>query len=185
VSRPVTERMAQALKQGAPRVLFVEVDHPSGTGYFCSNVGSLNWNGHTWVGVGPLGSVTPVKQSSQIEAQDITFALSGVDADILAKLADDVHNRAGLVWLGCLDDNGNIVADPVQLVDSELDTQSFVLADDGTATINIVAHTGFYILDRAVEEAWTPENQHWKFPGDTGLDMIPALVNQNLQWTPT
>lgn len=185
MSRPVTERMAQAMLAGNPRVAFCQINHPSGTGYFHTGIGPIDWNGHTWSGSGSLGAITPVKHSSEIATQDIVFTVSGVDADLIAKLDDDIHNRAAYAWLACLDYNGKVIPDPYQLVDAELDTQMFEIADDGTATISITAHTGFYILDYAVEEAWTPENQHLKFPGDTGFDMIPSLVNKDLPWTPT
>lgn len=169
---------------GRPRVVFVKIEHPSGTGYFCSGLGSRSWDGHTWSGVGNLGTISPVKHSSEIAIQDIAFTISGVDAALIAKLADDVRNRAGLAWLACLDEVDQVVRDPYQLVDSELDYQVFETKDDGTATITIIAHSGFYTLDRGVEEAWTPENQKLTYPLDTGMDMIPSLQKQDLLWTP-
>ena len=177
--------MGDAMVAGYPRGLLVKIDHPSGIGYFTTSVGKKTWDGQTWTGTGVLGTVTPIKQDSSISVQDIAFRMSGVDPDTVAKLSDDVHNRQAQAWLCCFDEAGNVVADPYQLLDCELDTQTLNIADDGTATIEITAHAGFYALDRAVEEAWTPENQHLNFPGDTGLDMIPSLVKQDLQWTPT
>lgn len=185
MASPLTARMAQAMLDGNARVLLVRIDHPSGTGYFCDNVVPVEWDGHVWAAAGILGNVSPIKQSSEIAAQDIVFTLSGVDDDVIAQLDEDVHNRSGKAWLACLDEANNVIADPYLLVDSELDTQSFEVADDGTVTISITAHAGFYVLNSAVLEAWTPENQRLPFPGDTGLDKIPSLVNQDLPWTPT
>jgi hypothetical protein len=181
----LTARMADALSGGAARGIFVQIEHPSGTGYFWSGVGSRTWNGHTWSGVGKLGHIGPVKHTSEIAIQDIVFTLTGVDSDIIAKLEDDVRNRNGSVWLACfspLDDS--VIADPYQLIDSELDFQTYEVQPDGTATISITAHSGFYTLDRGTDEAWTRENQVLLFPTDTGMDMIASLQNQNLQWTP-
>lgn len=177
--------MATALLARRPRGLFVAIDHPSGTAYFCTGVGSRSWNGHTWRGTGTLGSVSPIKRTSEIAIQDITFTLSGVDSAIVAGIGDNVRNRSGTAWLACFDEQGNVVPDPYQIVNSELDYQLFNADTDGTTTIQIVAHSGFYTLDRGVDEAWTPQNQKLAFPTDSGLDMIPALQNQDLQWTPS
>jgi hypothetical protein len=181
----LTAAMAEALRNGNPRGLFVAIQHPSGTGYFATGIGSRIWNGHTWAGTGKFGSITPMKDSSEIAIQDITFSISGVDPGILAGLADDVCNLNGSVWLYCLGADDTVVPNPFQLVNSLLDFQTFTIDASGTATVSILAHSGFYTLARGVEEAWTPQNQRLAFPTDTGLDMVPSLQNQNLQWTPS
>jgi len=172
------------MKAGRPRGLLVSIEHPSGTGYFFTGIGTRTWNGQKWVGAGQLGNVAPIQQASDISVQDLSFTLSGIDSDILAQLNDDVRNRSGKVWLACFDQYDNVVADPYPLVSAELDYQTLEIADDGTSTITITGHSGMYVLDRAVDEAWTPENQKLLHPDDAGLDMIPSLVNQDLQWTP-
>ncbi len=185
MSRLVTEDMAQALRDGKPRGLFIAIEHPDGTGYFWTGVGSREWDGHTWNGAGTLGSITPIKHSSEIAIQEIEFKVSGIDATLVSQLNDEVRNLNGSVWLACFGEDDSIIDDPYQLIDSELDYQVFDITPDGIATITIIARSGFYTLDRGVEEAWTPENQELSFPTDTGLDMIPSLQNQDLQWTPS
>lgn len=180
----MTARMAAAMQDGSPRGLFVAIEHPDGTAYFTTGVGSRSWNGQTWSGVGQFGSITPIKHTSEISIQDIKFSLSGVDMDIVNGLSDDVRNLSGEVWLYCLNYDDSVVPDPYQIVDSSLDYQTFIVDGDGKCTVEITAHSGFYTLSRAMQEAWTPENQKALFPTDTGLDMVPSLQNQNLQWTP-
>lgn len=184
MTRPVTARMAQALSEGWPRGIFVAIEHPDNTGRFHSGIGSRTWNGYTWRGAGPLGSVSPVKRSSEIGIQDITYSISGVDAAVAAGLNDNVRNLNGSVWLACFGPDDKVVADPYQLIDSELDYQTMERSDDGTVRISIIAHTGFYTLDKVTEEAWTPQNHKRDYPTSTGLDMIPSLQKQDLPWTP-
>jgi hypothetical protein len=137
-----------------------------------------------WVGIGRLGSVTPVGKNADLSIQEIRFSLSGVDLAIATQLQENVRNRSGQLWLAALDDNGEVIPDPYQLVNALLDYQLLEVSDDGVATISIIARTGFYTLERSLNLAWTPENQQLTFPSDSGLDMIPALVNQTIQWTP-
>lgn len=185
MTRIMTAPMAEAILNGRPRGLFVAIEHPDGAGYFSTGIGSRTWDGHTWRGAGPLGKVTPIKRSSEIAVQDITFSLSGVDAEVASRLNEDIRNLNGSVWLYCTGPDDSVIADPYQLIDSELDYQVLDAQSDGTVTIEIIAHSGFYTLDRGVEEAWTPENQRLTYPTDTGLDMIPSLQHQDLQWKPS
>lgn len=184
MARPVTDAMAEALLNRFPLGLLAEIEHPDGTARFWTGVGALSYAGYTWTGLGTLGGVSPVKQSSDIAIQEIQFALAGVDPEIAATLDDDVRNRSGKVWLACFDDAGQVVPDPYLVIDSQLDFQTLSAGDDGAVALLITARSGFYTLDRGVDEAWTPENQHALFADDTGLDMIPGLQNQDIQWKP-
>lgn len=183
MARPLTSRMAEALRSRQPLALIAEIDHPDGPGRFWTGIGKLNWNGVDWTGTSTLGSVTPIQHTSDLIIQEINFAIAGVDPAIVAQLNDNVRNRSGKVWLACLDDDHSVVRDPFQIVDAQLDYQSFSASDDGSVGISITARTGFYTLDRALDEAWTTEQQHLLFPDDSGLDLVSGLQNQTLQWT--
>jgi hypothetical protein len=180
VSRPLTMRMALALKAGAPRVVFAEIGHPSGTGRFWTGIGSKTWNGEAWSGSGQMGGVAPVKATSELAIQEIVFWMAGVDQDVVNRLNGSVRNYTATAWLACLDNQDNVVADPYQLLTAVLDYQQFKAQDDGTFIVNVIARTGFVSLERAIEEAWTPENQHALYPGDTGLDLVPTLQNKEI-----
>lgn len=182
--RPLTYRMAAALKARRPLCILAAIEHPSGDAYYWSGIGYLEWNGITWTGVGKLGTIAPVSHNSDLTIQEVVFTMTGVDADVVATLSDNVRNLSGLVWLACLDEAGNIVKDPYQLLDAQLDFQSFAVDEEQVATISITARTGFYTLDRSIDEAWTSEQHKSEYPNDTGMDMIASLQNQDLSWTP-
>lgn len=175
--------MADALRKRRPLALIAEIDHPSGPARFWTGIGLLSWNGNTWTGTGTLGSVAPIKNTSDLIVQEINFGLAGVDPTIVATLGDNVRNLSGKVWLACLGSGNAVILDPFQIVDAQLDYQSFSAAADGTVAISITARTGFYTLDRALDEAWTTEEQQILYPTDSGLDLISGLQNQTLQWT--
>lgn len=181
----MTAAMAAALRSGAPRGLFVAIDHPDGVGRFCTGVGTRKWNGFDWAGTGQLGKISPLKHSSEIAIEDITFTLSGIDPVLLDQLNDSIRNRSGEVWLACFKWDDSVVIDPYKLIDSELDKQDYTIDQDGTATIDILGHSGFYTLGRGVEEAWSPSNQLLIDPTDTGMQYIPSLQHQDLPWTPS
>lgn len=181
---PLTALMAEALRRKRPLALLAEIDHPAGAARFWTGIGPLSWNGYVWTGSSTLGTVTPIQHTSDLVVQEINFTLVGADPAVVATLDDDVRNRSGKVWLACLSDSNTVVPDPYQVIDAQLDYQSFAAAADGTVSISITARTGFYTLDRALDEAWTSEEQHVLYPSDSGLDLISGLQNQSLQWTP-
>lgn len=185
MTRPLTSRMAEAIRRRRPLALLAEIEHPDGTARFWTGVGPLFWSGYTWTGSGTLGQVTPIRHTSDLTIQEINFVMAGVDPAVVATLADDVRNRVGKVWLACLGDGNAVIKDPYRIVDAELDYQSFAAAEDGTVSISITARTGFYTLERALDEAWTTEEQKLLYPNDSGLDLIPSLQNQDIQWKPT
>jgi hypothetical protein len=184
MARPMSYAMAAALKARAPLALFAEIEHPDGTARLWSGIGTISYNGYDWIGSGKLGSVTPIKQSTDIAIQEIEFRLAGADPEIVAQLSDDVRNRAGRLFLAALDDNMNVIADPMQIVDSQLDFQSQRIDDGGTAIVSITARSGFYTLERALDDVWSSEDQKSRFPDDSGLDLISKLQNQDIIWGP-
>lgn len=182
---PLTAAMAEHMRRRGPLALLAEIEHPSGTARYWSGIGLLRWNGAVWKGASKLGTISPIKHTSDLVIQEIRFQLSGVDPEEAAMLDDDVRNRAGRAWLAGIARGNAVVSDPFQIVDAELDYQSLSAAENGTVTIQITARTGFYTLDRALDEAWTTEEQKLLYPTDTGLDLISKLQNQTLQWTPS
>lgn len=181
----MTYRMAEALKAGRPFVVLAEIEHPDGTGYFWTGIGPLDHDGRTWTGAGKLGSISPVVLTSEIEINDITFAVSGLSADDAARLSASVRGKYGTCWLACLGDDGLVVPDPFKYAKVQFDTQAMQIGDDGSATIAVVGHSAFYQLARAIEEVWSPEDQKSLFPTDTGMDLIASLQNKEVQWTRT
>lgn len=185
MARPCTGRMAQALRKRAPLALLAEIEHPSGTARFWSGVGPLSWGGYSWTGSGVLGSIAPIRHTSDLLIQEINFGMSGVDPARISMLGDDVRNLSGKAWLACLGPDNRVIPDPMEVVDAQLDYQSFSASEDGTVAISITARSGFYTLERAINEAWTTEEQKLLYPTDSGLDLISGLQNQTIQWTLT
>lgn len=184
MARPMTFAMAEALSQGAPPFVFCELEHPDNTGYFWSGFSAIDWDNHSWAPTSTLGAITPIEHSSIIAIQEIKFTLSGADPEVIAKLSSDVRNKAGRAWLGCLDDRGLVIPDPMPILDSQLDYQVFKIEDNGSATVQIVGRSGFFTLDRAVEDVWSDADHRSKYPTDSGLSMLASLQNQQLVWGP-
>lgn len=183
MSRILTARMAEAILSGRPRVGLCEMGHPAGTFYGWTGVGQKVYGGVTYTGMGILGRVTPIQNTSSLEVQDIVFELNGIEPDMLDRLSGSVKSYVGKLWLACLDEYENIIDLPYLLVESELDVQDFEATADGACSIKITGHNGFWQFERELNEVWSSENQKQLYPGDTGLDLLSSLENQDIAWT--
>lgn len=180
-----TSEMAEAIRSGRAKVPMIQVDHPSGIFRAWAGVGTLDYNGVSWTGAGNLISIDPIKATTDLQIQELKFSVSGVSSEMLAMLEENVRNRIGGAWLACLDDRGQIIRDPWQMLECELDYQVFDADDDGTCKISVIGRAGLYTLDRPIDEVMSPENQKLTYPDDTGFDLLPALQNKKTAWTLT
>lgn len=182
----LTYAMAKALRDRWPLCLLAELDHPSGMFRAWTGVGDLDYGGEVWKGLGILGAISPVKSATDLSIQEVRFSLSGVDAASLALLDPAVRKRPACAWLASTNPKtGSIVKDPYQLLDCEMDTQDFSIDENGLATVFIIARSGFYTLERAIDEVWSDQDQQRRFPGDIGLRDLASLQNAEVHWTPT
>lgn len=182
----LTSRMQEAVTSGWQLALLAAVDHPSGFFYAWTGVGLLEWDGHTWIGVGVLGGAGPVKRTSELQIQEIQLRLTGIPPEQARWLSSVVRGREAQLWLAAISPtDGQVVRDPYPLVLSLMDYQTYQIDESSAPQLSIVGQTGFYTLDRALDEVWSTEAQRGRDPTDTGLDQMAVLANQTVNWTRT
>ncbi len=184
--RQLTAEMKAALKSRSLRyALFVQIDHPNGMARLWTGVGTIQWAGETWRGIGTIGGVSGVEASGQITIQTVELVLSGVSrSEIASFLEGEIKGREAKIWWAALSEQSTVVPDPVLLSVLSLDTRTYAIADDGSVTLKLTGQLGLWQLERPLAWAWSSEQQKLLYPDDTGFDLIPGLINQKLAWTP-
>lgn len=185
MTRVIGKRAADAIKAGSPLALLAEIDHPDGLVRYWTGLGILEYNGDEFTGIGKLGNITPVNYSSDISIQELSFIVTGVPPDVGTWISAEIRNRSALAWLAALDGSGRVIADPLRIVDAVLDYQTLQVDDNGTGTLTLKGRSGFYTLERALDEVYSSEDQRRRYPNDSGCDMISDLQQQDVIWTPT
>jgi hypothetical protein len=147
-----------------------------------TGVGTLNYNGFEWRGIGILGSITPIKRTNDVAIQEVALTLSGVPPETTTWLSSSVRNRNAYSWLACVE-NMIVVPDPYELTNLIMDYQSFTIDENGLASISINALSGFTTLERAIRDVWSDQDQKTRFPNDTGFNQLTLLQNQEIKWT--
>lgn len=181
-SRNMTADMLESISAGLvrPFYAFEGAFHSSGSPSVMflrlwTGIGSLDWSGKTWTGGGHMLDISPISESGQIRAIGFEVTISGLSAGNLSlALQSGRQGFPGALWLGTLDDSGNVTADPYLLAAGFFDT--FVIKVTGeTMTITAKYESRLIDLERARERRYTHEDQQLDFPGDKGFEYVQRL----------
>lgn len=170
--------------EAAAVCLLIEMEHPQGTIYAATALETIEWNGQDWIGVGRVAGVEGIDESAKVEVREVTFSLNGTEDQLIEGLAQSVKGHQATVRHVLLDSRNRVVGEP-EIVDIvELDEQNYKVQNDGMASISITAYSAVVDYRKSPDTYYTPEMQRARYPDDTGLDRIPALVERQVSWQP-
>ena len=154
-------------------IAFVELDFTSGFVRVTSAPFAIDWNGHTWTGVGGLGSMEQIEEVLELEATGIRFTLSGIPSSIIATaLGEQYQGRTVRAWMAILD--AGTIREGVIFV-GRMDTMNVM--DGETAQIQVTAENRLASWERPRIRRFSDADQQAEFPGDLGLNQIEELAS--------
>lgn len=179
----VTSAFIAALEARILRpAFFVSAAFATTTLYLWTGRGSVDWNGHTWIGVGTLGSVASIEEGGNVEARGTTITMSDIDATALADVLTEL--RQGLpvtVYLALFDATPALIANPVNAFQGRMDEPTIDV--DGTScTISINCESRLMDLNVPAERRYTNEDQQRDYPGDRGFEWVNSIQEVTLYW---
>lgn len=147
------------------------------SGYGTITVGSV-----TYQGIGTLGTISPVEETTDLAARGINFQLSGIpSAYVSLALTENYQGQACSVLFGALNASGALVSSPVTIFSGRMDVMS--ISDDGqNATIGMTAENKLVDFRRPREVRYTNEEQKNLFPNDKGLEFVTAIQEKQIYW---
>lgn len=205
MSRSLSSGMRDAVQQAELQAhLLGEFDFDSGTIRMWTGIGTLSWNGNNYLGVGNLAGISPVTETQNLQAEGLTFNLSGIPSDIVAlALTEQYQGRPCRLYLAIVNFMGALALEDGSVLETEdggglmlessiIDTpyrifsgmmDAIEMSDDGqTATIALTAENVLMLLKRKKERRYTPEDQKSIYPDDEGLDFINQLQDKKVIW---
>ena len=92
----------------------------------------IQWDGHTWQGgISDLLEIGQVVETTGGEAESLPVTLDGIASDWFVPITEsEFQGRTLELWIGAVDQNGNIVPDPYLLFRGSMDSDQ--IEDDGT-----------------------------------------------------
>lgn len=147
-----------------------------------SGYGNITHDGTEYLGIGSLGTISPIEETTDLSTRGISMQLSGVPTALVAvALLEDYQGRACSVLFGALADNGSLISVPVTVFSGRMDVMS--IDNDGqNATITMSAENKLMDFMRARESRYTDEEQKALFPGDKGLEFVNAIQEKQIYW---
>lgn len=171
--------LLDAIRAGqAPWRLFVELDHPDGLVRLWSGLGQTTWNDAAWLGAAYLGTIEGVTHTGDLRENEVAFTMSQVDPRWLNLSTFSVRNRPATIWCRWMRTDGTFWDSSLIIWKGLMDYAS---TDEAEAKLTITARSPIADWRVAANVAWTNEEQQALYPGDTGLDRIPGLVNKEFE----
>lgn len=181
--RDMDDETADAVASNHVRWLFlVFLDFQSDPLYAASSLNSVEWGGHTWLGLGRVGGIEPIEETVEGRANVMTLRLSGVPEDQLSKaIGDRYQGRAAELYAVPLDSGYSFIGTPVLLHRGRMDSMPIEI-EDGTATITVTVVNRLADWERPRLRRYTDEDQQVLFPGDLGCQFVPQMADKELVW---
>lgn len=183
MSKTVTTAIRDAINAGhATFMVLVELDFQSGFVRVCNANITVGWDSKTWLGLGDLGQISALAETTDLEAKGITMQLSGIPTTMVSTaLGEHYQGRSVKVWVAPVDpDDQQPIVDPVLVFSGRGDTMSIELG--ATATITYTAESRLADWDRPRIRRFNSADQKLDYPGDDGMSFVEQMVEKELVW---
>lgn len=161
--------------------IFVDLAFPSGNVRVHNSVGTFTFGGNDYLGVGGFGQIEAMDESIQLVDNPIRLTLSSITPEIIdAVKVDDVFGRAALIYIGSLDADGNLEADPTNWITGYMEHASVLIGNENAVSIQVQTEASRLRLRN--NKRWTIEDHQAENPGDLFLEFLPYLREANIQW---
>jgi len=157
--------------------------------YLWTGYGTLTYNGVGYLGLGTLGTISPVQETTDLAARGITMQLSGVPtAMVYDALTEDYQGRACSIMFGALSPTAGLISSPITVFSGRMDVMQ--ISDDGQSSqITMTAENKLIDFKRTREQRYTNEDQQTLFPTyasitlpDLGLEFVNAIQEKTIYW---
>lgn len=183
MTRELSTDLALALAADELRpIVFFEGEFASGMVRVWSGLGELSWDGKIWAGLGTLLSFGALEESDAVVATGTMISLSAVPPDMVGIAIDEARQgKPGRVWLGLLDAEHQVIADPVKAFVGRLDVPE-ITDNAESCTVTISYESRLIDLNTARSWRYTDRSQQALFPGDPGFEHVTTIQDREVTW---
>ena len=164
-------------------VTFAKLEFPSGTLYLHNSIGTYTWGGNDWLGTGDLGEISQLEEGAQISPYKITLSLSGLDATISgAALTEDYYLQPVTVYLGALNANDVLIADPTIVWEGAMDQMELSIGAADGDMIVLTAESELARFDKASNLKYTDAQLQSDSAGSLGFEFMADIEGAKIRW---
>ncbi len=162
-------------------LILVEIEFPTPI-RFCSAYTAVTIDGTQYIGGGSLGSVSTIRENTDLDPQELDITLAGIeDATLNAVATSDYLNQDVTVKLAMLNDQGQVIGGQTMLYFfGKTDQVSF---DFGSkSAITVAARNRLADWSRPRVERNLNSDQQAKYPGDKGFEFVAQVAEADIVW---
>lgn len=149
--------------------------------YVHSGIGSISYGGNTYLGVGNLGSISPLRETEVLGPSSITLSIDAIDSDHITEALDSGnYGDVVTIFNGYRQDDGTLVADPWLAWKGTFEYASISLGEQ--SVVSITCQHDLAMLDEKHGDRYSDEDQRDKFSGDVGLQYAASTAGKKLLW---
>jgi hypothetical protein len=163
---------------------FLELFFDSGTVRVCNSGQTFTWNGYDWIGLGSLGTISPVNESEGLASDFMVFSLNIAQVSVLGLAlgsVSDYRGKTAKLYYCPLDEQFRLVDTPQQCWKGVMDSIT-INVDNGEGSVALKCETSAYGLLRRTPLRINAAQHLQRHPGDTGLDYLSDLIANPQIW---
>jgi hypothetical protein len=176
-----TNALAAAASEAVTAVTLVELQFGAGTLYANNSPVNIPYGGNTYLGVGKLGAIAEIEESTDTAASTMTLSLVGIDTTLVsAALNEDYKNREAIISTAFLNAQDAVLGAPAVVFRGRMDSMALEIGDVANISLSIVNRLSDW--ERTRNGRYTNEEQQSNYPGDKGLEFMVQAVEKELFW---
>ena len=149
--------------------------------YTHSGIGTITYDGNSYVGVGNLGNVTAARESELLGPVAVTLTLSGIDSAFMTEaLNSGSHGDAITIYEGYRNTDGTLLDDPWIVWQGTLEYSQLTRGESNT--ISLVCQHDLAVLEEKDGGRFTDEDQQNKYSGDLAFEFVHDQAGKKLFW---
>lgn len=163
-------------------VLFLEFNFSDGPERYWTGYHDIQMRGVTFVGSGDLIEVSPIKETTEVKANNVSFTVEGIETENIDRsLRKEYQNRRCRAWLGFMDENDRLIDQPDIIYVGRQDVMEISETADGT-TIKMNTENRLIQLNKSNGRRYTNEDQKMDYPDDDGLEFVADLQDKAIHF---
>lgn len=157
------------------------------TPIYLNNTGqNITHDGNVYQGIGSLGSISGVEEGLELQEYSATLSLSGIPTESVSSAFSDISfangytNRPAYIYIGFLDDDYQIIDDPILIFSGQMDSANIEIGE--TVTIQLVVQSRLVNWEIPRGGRFNKETQASLYPDDTSFNYMDKLENAEIRF---
>ena len=184
-SRDIDSTISARLANDQHSIAFgVSAEFDSGTLDLWTGVGDFTSGSTTYTGAGELLDISNIEENNELSSTNLTITISGLNSDIVTyATTEDYQNRPLTLKMFFFHPDTAEEINNYVLFKGRMDT--LTVNDGDTFSVIISAENKLIDLTRPKNLFYTPETQNFLHAGDKGLEFVPRIQEQTVNWGAT